>query len=372
MRNFVRMIVTLSVIAAVIIGLGARASAEGGKKYVCVPCALPCDSQVFDHPGVCPACGMKLVEQGSPEATVQPSKKVAILIFNGVEIIDYSGPYEVFGGAGFDVFTVAASKEPITTAMGLTVIPKFTFADAPQADVVVVPGGGIKATRENAATLQWIRDETVKAEHTMSVCNGAFILASTGLLDGLSATTNAPRIDQLGIDFPKIKVVHDQRFVDNGKLITTAGLSSGIDGALHVVSRMLGRGTAQQVALGIEYNWQPDVGFARAALADRLIPQVNLDSTGVWNVVSTEGSRSDWELVVSATTQMSAKQLMALISDTMKNKGNWTPLHAPSTSRSDWTFKDRAGQPWSGAITLEPVPGESHKFTATVKIARSA
>jgi putative intracellular protease/amidase/DNA-directed RNA polymerase subunit RPC12/RpoP len=352
--------------------LGAAAFAEDGKKYVCVPCGLPCDSQVFDHPGVCPTCGMKLVEQGSAEATVKPSKRVAILIFNAVEIIDYAGPYEVFGAAGFDVFTVAATKDPITTAMGMTVIPKYSFADAPQADVVVVPGGGIKATRESAPTLQWIRDETTKAEHTMSVCNGAFILASTGLLDGLSATTNSPRIDQLGVEFPKIKVVHDQRFVDNGKLITTAGLSSGIDGALHVVSRMLGRGTAQQVALGIEYNWQPDAGFARAALADRLIPQVDFDSTGDWNLVSTEGSRSNWEIVVRGTTQMSAAQLMDRISETLKSKGNWNASHAASATRSDWTFKDRDGKPWSGAVTLEPVQGEAHQFTARVKIARSA
>src|SRR5207244_115932 len=122
-------------------------------------------------------------EAGSAAATPEPErKKVAILVFNACEILDFAGPYEMFGAADCDVYTVAATKDPITTAMGLTVVPKFTFADAPQPDVLVIPGGGVRATAEDAATLAYIRKATEHTKNTMSVCNGAFILANTGLL----------------------------------------------------------------------------------------------------------------------------------------------------------------------------------------------
>ena len=81
---------------------------------------------------------------GRCRARAAPLASVAILVFNGVEIIDFSGPYEMFGAAGYDVYTVAATKDPVTTAMGMTVVPKYTFADAPAPDVLLVPGGGVK------------------------------------------------------------------------------------------------------------------------------------------------------------------------------------------------------------------------------------
>jgi putative intracellular protease/amidase len=119
-----------------------------------------------------------------------PPKKVAILIFDDVAMIDYSGPYEVFSHAGYDVYAVAASKHSIRSAEGLEVMPKYSFADAPQADIVLIPGGGYEAPG-NSAAVAWIKRQNVHDEHTMSVCNGAFTLANAGLLDGLSATTTA-------------------------------------------------------------------------------------------------------------------------------------------------------------------------------------
>ncbi len=110
--------------------------------------------------------------------------------------------------------------------------------------------------RNSAPTLKWVTDTNARTTLTMSVCNGAFILASAGLLDGLTATTTSGNIPRLKAEYPKTKVVDDQRFVDNGRIITTAGLSAGIDGAVHVVSRTLGQGTAQRVALAEEYDWK--------------------------------------------------------------------------------------------------------------------
>ena len=369
----------LSLCLSLALGLapGAAAGAETAKHYVCPPCGLPCDKVVYDKPGTCPACGMALVDQDSvaADANAHPKTKVALLIFTGVQIIDYTGPYEVFGVAGFDVYTVAESKDPITTAMGMAVLPKYSFADAPQPDILVVPGGGINGALHNAATTRWITDTSARAQVTMSVCNGAFLLANAGLLDGLTATTTASRIEQLQTQYPKIHVVDDRRFVDNGKIITTAGLSSGIDGALHVVSRMLGNGEAQRVALADEYDWRPKSGFARAALADRRIPDIDLNGIGEWRIERTEGSTDRWELVVRGTSDLSPAQLAERIGGELERKGNWTKVGAAAVAasppnRTAWKFKARDGKAWTANLTIQPVSGGKKDYTATLTIAR--
>lgn len=185
-------------------------------------------------------------------------QRVGVLVFDRVQVIDSMGPYEIFGAAGFDVATVAETAAPVTTSMGLTIVPRYTFADAPRFDVLVVPGGGVAGPRESAATLAYVRAATSRAEHTLSVCNGAFILASAGLLDGLGATTTAGLIEELRSEFPKVRVVAGRRFVDNGKIVTAGGLSAGIDGALHVVAAMRGDSEAARVAEREEYAWHSD------------------------------------------------------------------------------------------------------------------
>ena len=186
------------------------------------------------------------------------ARNLAILIFDGVQIIDYTGPYETFGHAysndapAFNIYTVSEKTAPITTAMGMTVTPKYSFENAPWADVLVIPGGDVEKQVASPAVIAWLQLQSKDAEVVMSVCNGAFILAKAGLLDGLEATTTAGLITRLRQAAPKTKVVDDRRFVDNGKVITTAGLSSGIDGSLHVIERFLGRGTAQMAALGMD------------------------------------------------------------------------------------------------------------------------
>ncbi len=194
--------------------------------------------------------------------------QVAILIFDGVQIIDYTGPYEVFGQAGFRVFTVAESKEPITTSMGMQVIPAFTLQDHPEADVIVLPGGRVPhLVPEDSPIIKWIR-ENAGTDYLLSVCNGAFWLGSAGLLDGKAATTNAGMISHLSMASPAIKPVYDQRFVEAGNILTTGGLSAGIDGALHIVGKLKSPGRAREVANNMEYNWQPEGGYVRTQLAD--------------------------------------------------------------------------------------------------------
>jgi transcriptional regulator GlxA family with amidase domain len=216
------------------------------KGYACPPCGCASDGKTFDKPGACPDCGMPLS---------QAPLRVAILIFDGVQIIDYTGPYEMFGAAGFEVFTVAATKASVKTVMGMEVVPRYTFADAPAADVLVIPGGSVKDAVDHAGTLAFIKASAARNQVTMSVCNGAFILANTGLLKGLTVTTTRGNIPRLAQRHPELTVVGDRRYVDNGRIVTAAGLSAGIDGALHVIEKLKGRELAKQVAYGEEYAW---------------------------------------------------------------------------------------------------------------------
>ena len=373
MKTLLRLAVSL------LLGFALATAAEPPTRYVCVPCGMACDKIVHDRPGTCPVCGARLVDQKEAEAAAanrQGGRKVAILVFNGVEIIDYTGPWEVFGAAGFDVFTVAETRDPVTTAMGMTVLPKYNFADAPRPDILLVPGGDVSGPRGSARTLAWIREVTPRSEITMSVCNGAFTLASAGILDGLSATTTFHLLDKLGTDYPKTRVVRDRRFVDNGRIITAGGLSAGIDGALHVISKLLGNGVAQEVALGLEYDWRPGSGFARGALAESLIPDLDLNSLGRWSIVSTEGGSDRWEIVARATSDLTGREILDRIGQALTKEGRWTSVKngasaASTRLTSAWTFRDRAGKPWTGRLTVQAEPAPKGQFTARVSIARA-
>lgn len=188
-------------------------------------------------------------EEQPTDSDLSQSEKVsvAVLIFDGVELLDFAGPAEVFIVASqqhpFRVFTVGPSRDSIKTMGGITVTPEFSYENAPQADVVVVPGGNTRGA--GAAGVNWIRDSAEDAQIVMSVCFGALLLAEAQLLDGVSATTHNWAIDSLKSAAPKCKVVTDRRFVDSGKIVTTAGVTAGIDGALHVVERIAGKKVAK-------------------------------------------------------------------------------------------------------------------------------
>jgi len=177
-------------------------------------------------------------------------KTVAVLLFEGVELLDFAGPAEVFivaeRGKAFRVITVAESDKPLKTMGGVTVTPDFACTKAPRADILVVPGGNMKNLGPEGR--QWLKKASQDAEIVMSVCFGAFLLADGGLLDGVEATTHHWGIEDLKKAAPKCKVVKAQRFVDGGKIITTAGVTAGIDGALHVVERLLGKEAARWTA----------------------------------------------------------------------------------------------------------------------------
>jgi transcriptional regulator GlxA family with amidase domain len=177
-----------------------------------------------------------------------------------VQIIDFSAPWEVFGVAGYKVFTVGKTNKPPETVYGMKLRPAdYNFKNAPKADIVLVPGGEVFTTQKDSVVLKWLVAQSKKdSTIILSVCNGAFILAKAGILNGLSATTTRQLVDGLAVAAPNITVVYDKRFVDNGKIITSGGLSCGIDAALHLVSRFNGLEATKKLAAALEYNWQAE------------------------------------------------------------------------------------------------------------------
>jgi putative intracellular protease/amidase len=299
---------------------------------------------------------------------------VGILLFDGVEIIDYSGPWEVFGEAGFGVHTVARTNGPVTTVFGQKVIPEYTLANSPVWDILLIPGGNVpEELLADTTFIGWISRSAKDAHYVMSVCTGAFIASKAGLLDGLSATTFHSAIEQLAKFAPGTRVVHDKRFVDNGKIITTAGLSSGIDGALHLVSKVLGKGRTQQIALNLEYRWDPDSRYARANLADRYLPDFKGFEAAV---VSTEGDTEHWELRALVSRPGSPAEITALtaselVSGTPHAGSKVTVRQGGTNVRStiEWQFTDERGRDWQGEGVVIPSAEEEGRFLSSLTLA---
>lgn len=351
------------------------------KTYVCPPCGLPCDKLTFDKPGNCPNCGMILVPAGD---SGEGPPRVAILVFNGAELIDFAGPWEVFGTAGFLVHTVAEEPEPLTVVFGQKIIPDYTFDNAPRADILLVPGGGVFGYLKNEKLIGWIQDKSKQVSHVMSVCTGAFLLGQAGLLSGQSATCTHGMVEDLAL-FPNTKVVFNARYVESGKIITTAGLSSGIDGAIHLVSKMLGKGEAQRVALSMEYRWDPDAKWVRGALADKYLPMKLKGAEA--KIISTEGDTDRWETKFLVSQPTTSFQIVTLVRERIAAHtamgGMYKPvshmLGAPvlsgasaSDSKIRWKFKDDQGRGWSGVGLVEPALADKNEFIVTLKIERQS
>ncbi len=201
-------------------------------------------------------------------------KSVAIVLFDQVEVLDFAGPFEVFSVTGlrksgepFTVFTVA-ENQTISARNNLVIKPTYTFENCPPCNFFLVPGGGgfnsdgspfgSRHEMNNPIMLNWIRERAITADHVLSVCTGALILAKAGLLENLEATTHYLAVDLLKSIAPTTRVSGEKRWVDNGKIILSAGVSAGIDMSLHVVARLQGEDVARETATYMQYEyWQP-------------------------------------------------------------------------------------------------------------------
>jgi putative intracellular protease/amidase/YHS domain-containing protein len=186
--------------------------------------------------------------------------RVAFLISEGAEVVDFSGPWGVFeytllgddNHNPFQLYTVSASKQPVKVSGGLTVTPDYTFADAPTPDVIVVPALDDEQLAPGA--LEWLKAASPKTQLTMSVCNGSYVLAAAGLLDGRRATAHHGGYGMMYALYPKVVLLRGLRYVEDGKFATSGGLTSGVDLALRVVERYYGRDVAQRTARQLEYH----------------------------------------------------------------------------------------------------------------------
>lgn len=193
---------------------------------------------------------------------VRQARNVAILIFDNVEPLDFAGPFEVFisgsnRGKDFKVYTVAEYDRPVTALGNLSINPSYTIQTCPKPDLLVVPGGpGSRKEMLNENITNWIREVSNDVEILLSVCTGALILAKANLLGGLKVTTNRLAINELkNVVTSSTKIVEEVRYVDNGKIVLSAGISAGMDAALYVVGKLLGEERAINTANIMEYDW---------------------------------------------------------------------------------------------------------------------
>lgn len=198
-------------------------------------------------------------------------RTVCIYVFDDVEVLDFAGPFEVFSTASrvfcrtqpgaespFQVFTVGATQRPVTARGGLIVQPHWSFADHPHIDVLVVPGGVVTAELERPRVIAWVAARSATAELTASVCTGALLLARAGLLKGKSATTHRDDVADLRTVAPATRVVQGVRWVEEGSLITSAGISAGLDMSLRIVARLAGHDLAVRTARQMDHEWRDE------------------------------------------------------------------------------------------------------------------
>lgn len=197
---------------------------------------------------------------------------VAIYLFKNVEVLDFAGPFEVFTTASrvflkhnpdkpapFKVFTVAKTSAPVQARAGLKTLPDFSVDDGPRIDLLVIPGGVVDEELQDEQMIDWVRATSSSAQMTASVCTGAFLLAKAGLLDGQQATTHWEDIADLRSQFPQVRVQEGVRWVDEGAVVTSAGIAAGIDMSLHLVARLASK------ELAIATARQMDVPFRAEA-----------------------------------------------------------------------------------------------------------
>ena len=261
------------------------------------------------------------------EAQQKEKYTVAIFLYNGVELLDFAGPGEVFSASGFHVYTVSVDGNEILSQGFVTVKPQHSIENAPKPDIVVFPGGGADAPSKNPRVIEWLKANVTTGTMAMSVCTGAAILARAGMLEGYNVTTFHNYIDGLQAILPNSKVLRDTRFVDNGKVVTTAGVSAGIDGALHLVARIKGTEAAKETARYMEYDkWNPNEG--RVDYKNEILEKLKTGATLDKENKASKGS-------IGASSVPFEGELLNLAAD-MTNSGQYTQAQRVLEATINW------------------------------------
>lgn len=205
-------------------------------------------------------------------------KRLGIVVFDDIEVLDFCGPFEVFSVtrlneelrreqvSPFEIALIAQHEKTIVTTGGMKVIPDVTFSNAPALDILVVPGGwGTRREMHNEVMLDFVRQQAATVETLASVCTGALILGNAGLLNGLRATTHWRSLEMMQQLFPQVTVDTSSHVVSQGKVITSAGISAGIEMALQIVAQYYGESVARSTARHMEYTY-PENNMRRVIL----------------------------------------------------------------------------------------------------------
>ncbi|MFO0948338.1 MAG: DJ-1/PfpI family protein [Planctomycetota bacterium] len=211
-------------------------------------------------------------KEETPARDLKPTTRtLGIVLYDRFELLDVAGPAEIFGNVGprLKLVMIAEKVGPVRSNQGVAIHADHSFNDAPPLDLILVPGGfgTLKAIRDKAL-LDWLRTRGEDAELVMSVCSGSGILAKAGMLDGKRATTNKQSYRFITPWGPEVEWVKEARWVDDGEIVTSSGVSAGMDMALHVVKRLYGEELAQRIADLTEYEWHRDANrdpFAKFA-----------------------------------------------------------------------------------------------------------
>lgn len=297
-------------------------------------------------------------------------KNVAILVFPGVQIIDYTGPYEVFGQAGYRVYTVSEKDELLTTNMGMQIKPSYTFENMPEANVLVIPGGRMPHSLEEDHPInQWLINKSPNAEYILTVCNGTFGLGKTGLLDNRKATTNAGMIGHMKMMIPNVIPVYNQRYVHDGKVISAGGLSAGIDASLYLVSLFDSTGRAQEVANQMEYNWDQKAEYVRTNLADMELSKVmDFNPPLRKKTIIYEGDENWWKASFEVTRDESFEDFVGQLK-MMAGHYKWTLVHeqlGKKKSELEYEYSDENSRNWKMNFVF--IKNDTNKYLMNVDL----
>lgn len=303
---------------------------------------------------------------------IDPSKpNVAILIYDGVQIIDHTAPWEVLGQYSLNnVYTVAKDTTPVTTFMGMRVLPSYGFADYPKPDVIVIPGGNAGDARADPEIIEWIHTNAVISRFVLGICSGVSLLAEADLLAGRRATTFYNLLDDLAEHPSDVTVVEDELVVEDGKYVTTTG--TGVEGALRVSELLHGAGWTRVVSLNMEFEPLPDdERTPRAWLADMNMPS-SIYGAFPWRtaeLAAYEGDKISWIMTWRFEGDGDLSPLIATLSDGLAGEG-WTQtlenVRAASWT-SEWTLVGRDESPWTGRVQLKRLADEQLEMTIEVR-----
>ena len=253
------------------IALQACQALAADATYVCPMRGRPCPTTVYPAAGKCRTCGMALITQAEYDALNSKKKHIGIVLYTAFELLDVAGPMEMWGNVpDFDLITVAEKAGPVSSLQNATLTAAYSFADAPKLDIIMVPGGmGTLTELANEKMLAFLRERSAQAEIVTSVCSGSALLAKAGVLDGHKATSNKLYFGLAKAQSDKVEWIPRARWVDDGKFITSSGVSAGMDMALHLIARLYTQADAEKMAKVTEYIWHSNPDDDPFAIAEK-------------------------------------------------------------------------------------------------------